>query len=137
MHYMYTNNTRLHELRRSFAKVLVRYNGPKKAVPSRLVASCVALRKLPIVRAELRAREACNFCDKFLLTLSVFTRLRGDVVYNWGAFAMATPTLDCVCRVQISAIGIVTNLKPCVPLESTMVVSKNRVVLETPTQLKD
>ena len=30
------------ELRRSFAKALVRHNGPKNAVPSRLVASCVA-----------------------------------------------------------------------------------------------
>ena len=43
---------------------------------------------------------------------------------------MATPTLDCACRVQISAVGIVTSLKPCVPLESTTVVAKNRVVLE-------
>ena len=61
MHYMYTNNNtrgfcesmdgdvirtagkiRLIELRRSFAKALVRHNGPKNAVPSRLVASCVA-----------------------------------------------------------------------------------------------
>ena len=30
------------ELRRSFAKALVRHNGPKNAVPSRLVASYVA-----------------------------------------------------------------------------------------------
>ena len=30
------------ELRRSFAKALVSHNGPKNAVPSRLVASCVA-----------------------------------------------------------------------------------------------
>ena len=37
MHYMYTA-----ELRRSFAKALVRHNDPKKAVPSRLVAFCVA-----------------------------------------------------------------------------------------------
>ena len=29
------------ELRRSFAKALVWHNGPKNAVPSRLVASCV------------------------------------------------------------------------------------------------
>ena len=50
---------------------------------------------------------------------------------------MATPTLDCVCRVQISAVGIVTSLKPCVPLKSTTVVAKNRVVLEASTQLKD
>ena len=50
---------------------------------------------------------------------------------------MATLTLDCACHVQISAVGIVTSLKPCVPLESTMVVAKNRVVLEAPTQLKD
>ena len=50
---------------------------------------------------------------------------------------MATPTLDCACRVQISAVGIVTSLKPCVPLESTTVVAKNRVILEAPTQLKD
>ena len=41
MHYMYTNNYTA-ELRRSFAKALVRHNGPKNAVPSRLVASCVA-----------------------------------------------------------------------------------------------
>ena len=65
MHYMYTNNytcgfcesmdggvIRTHswensaELRCSFAKALVRHNGPKNAVPSRLVAFCVALRKL-------------------------------------------------------------------------------------------
>ena len=51
---------------------------------------------------------------------------------------MATPTLDCACRVQISAVGIVTSLKPCVPLESTTVVAKNRVVLHgSPTHLKD
>ena len=50
---------------------------------------------------------------------------------------MATPTLDRACRVQISAVGIVTRLKPCVPLESTTVVAKNRVVLEAPTQLKN
>ena len=30
------------ELRRSFAKALVSHNGPKNALPSRLVASCVA-----------------------------------------------------------------------------------------------
>ena len=41
MHYMYTNNYTA-ELRRSFAKALVRHNGPKNAVPSSLVASCVA-----------------------------------------------------------------------------------------------
>ena len=50
---------------------------------------------------------------------------------------MATPTLDCACRVQISAVGIVTSLKPCVPLESTTIVAKNWVVLEAPTQPKD
>ena len=42
------------ELRRSFAKALVSHNGPKNAVPSRLVASCVALRKLPIERVLVR-----------------------------------------------------------------------------------
>ena len=47
---------------------------------------------------------------------------------------MATPTLDCACGVQISAVGIVTSLKPCVPLESTTVVAQIRVVLEAPTE---
>ena len=56
MHYMYTNNYTA-ELRRSFAKALVRHNGLKNAVPSSLkvgcflrrTARCVALRKLPNV----------------------------------------------------------------------------------------
>ena len=46
---------------------------------------------------------------------------------------MTTPTLDCACRVQISVVGIVTSLKPCVPLESTTVVAQNRVVMEPQT----
>ena len=47
---------------------------------------------------------------------------------------MATPTLDCACRVQISAVGIDTSLKPCVPFESATVtvIAKNKVVLEVP-----
>ena len=39
---------------------------------------------------------------------------------------MATLMLDCACRVQISAVGIDTSLKPCVPFESTTVVAKIR-----------
>ena len=43
---------------------------------------------------------------------------------------MATPTLDCACHVQISAVGIVYELEPLRTLRSTTVIGKNKVVLE-------
>ena len=50
---------------------------------------------------------------------------------------MATPKLDCACRVQILAVGIVTSLKTFVPFESTTVIPKNKVRPRSPMQLND
>ena len=66
VHALHVHKQYTAELRRSIAKALVRHNGPKKAVPSRLVASCVALRKLPNVsRSTVNCRNI-QLSNKFL-----------------------------------------------------------------------